>query len=158
MLLTVSSLSQPRKDAQAPKPKFSYNGDITLSTIAKKYDVLSGDQYRDLVSKVSPENLSSLGTANNDWQKHIFKDVFSHHHSLSMSGGLKNMPYRVSVGIDNDKGIVKTSWMDRFNASLNVAPSFLKDHLRFNITAKYMYEKDRIVDAGTAIGAALDMD
>lgn len=75
-----------------------------------------------------------------------------------MSGGLKNMPYRVSVGIDNDKGIVKTSWMDRFNASLNVAPSFLKDHLRFNITAKYMYEKDRYVDAGTAIGAALAMD
>ncbi len=147
-----------KKGRAGSKPKFSYNGDITLSTIAKKYDVLSGDQYRDLVSKVSPENLSSLGTANNDWQKHIFKDVFSHHHSLSMSGGLKNMPYRVSVGIDNDKGIVKTSWMDRFNASLNVAPSFLKDHLRFNITAKYMYEKDRYVDAGTAIGAALDMD
>jgi iron complex outermembrane receptor protein len=147
-----------KKGRAGSKPKFSYNGDITLSTIAKKYDVLSGDQYRDLVSKVSPENLSSLGTANNNWQNHIFKDVFSHHHSLSMSGGLKNMPYRVSVGIDNDKGIVKTSWMDRFNASVNLAPSFLKDHLRFNITAKYMYEKDRYADAGAAIGGALAMD
>lgn len=54
-----------KKGRAGSKPKFSYNGDITLSTIAKKYDVLSGDQYRDLVSKVSPENLSSLGTANN---------------------------------------------------------------------------------------------
>ena len=147
-----------KKGRAGSKPKFSYNGDITLSTIAKKYDVLSGDQYRDLVSKVSPENASGLGTANNNWQNHIFKDVFSHHHSLSMSGGLKNMPYRVSVGFDADKGIVKTSWMDRFNASVNLAPSFLKDHLRFNITAKYMYEKDRYADAGTAIGGALAMD
>ena len=42
--------------------------------------------------------------------------------------------------------------MNRFNASVNLAPSFLDDHLNFNITAKYMAEKDRYVDSGAAIG------
>lgn len=130
-----------KKGRAGSKPKFSYNGDVTLSTIAKKYDVLSGDQYRKLVGQILPDQVDNLGTANNKWQDHIFKDVISHHHSLSMSGGLKNMPYRVSVGYDYDKGIVKTSYMSRFNSSVNLAPSFLKDHLKFNITAKYMLEK-----------------
>lgn len=147
-----------KKGRAGSKPKFSYNGDVTLSTIAKKYDVLSGDQYRKLVGQILPDQVDNLGTANNKWQDHIFKDVISHHHSLSMSGGLKNMPYRVSVGYDYDKGIVKTSYMSRFNSSVNLAPSFLKDHLKFNITAKYMLEKDRYADAGGAIGAALAMD
>lgn len=147
-----------KKGRAGQKPKFTYNGDITLSTISKKYDVLNGDQYRALISKVVPDQVGNLGTANNDWQDHIFKDVFSHHHSISMSGGLKNMPYRVSAGYDYDKGIVKTSWMRRFNTSVNVAPSFLNDHLKFNITAKYMHEKDRYADASSAIYAAQAMD
>lgn len=147
-----------KKGKSGQKPKFSYNGDLTLSTIAKKYNVLDGDQYRALVAGIDGLDASLLGKDNTNWQDHIFKNVFSHHHSLSMSGGLKNMPYRLSLGYDHDKGIVKTSMMKRFNASVNVAPSFLKDHLRFNITAKYMHEKDRYADAGGAIGAALAMD
>ena len=67
-----------------------------------------------------------------------------------MTGGLKNMPYRVSIGYQSDQGIIKNSFMNRFNASVNLAPSFLDDHLNFNITAKYMAEKDRYVDSGAA--------
>ena len=68
------------------------------------------------------------------------------------------MPYRASVGFNNSNGIVKTSWMNRVNASLNLAPSLLDKHLNFNITGKFMYEKDRYADAGGAIGAALSMN
>lgn len=48
--------------------------------------------------------------------------------------------------------------MNRVNASLNLAPSLLDKHLNFNITGKFMYEKDRYADAGGAIGAALSMN
>lgn len=165
-----------KKGKSGQKPKFTYNGDITLSTIAKKYDVLSGQQFGELVEELQPTHVGDLNRIidpatgeyamrdghylynNNNWQDRIFKDVISHHHSVSMSGGLKNMPYRLSIGYDFDKGIVRTSWMDRLNTSLNLAPSFLDDHLKFNITAKYMHEKDRYADAGGAIGAALAID
>ena len=148
-----------KKGRKGTGPKFSYNGDVTISTTQKRYKMLSGDQYRALISRVEGESgLAGLGTANTDWQDEIFRVAPSTSHNLSVTGGLKNMPYRVSIGYQSDEGIIKNSYMKRFNASVNLAPSFLDDHLNFNITAKFMTEKDRYVDSGTAIGSALSMD
>ena len=138
--------------------KVSYNGDVTVSTIQKKYDVLNAAEYKELVNSISGLDASSLGNADTDWQSEIFRTSISTNHSVSLTGGLKNMPYRVSVGFNDANGIVKTSWMHRGNVSANLAPSFLNDHLNFNIAAKYMYEEDRYADASGAIGSALSMD
>ncbi len=147
-----------KKGKEGQKPKFSYNGDLTISTIQKKYDVLNASEYRKLVGAIDGLDASLLGNADTDWQDQIFRTSYSTHHGLSMSGGLKNMPYRASIGYDADNGIVKTTWMHRFNASVNLAPSFFDKHLNFNITAKFMHEKDSYGDPGGAIGAALTMD
>jgi TonB-linked SusC/RagA family outer membrane protein len=138
--------------------KVSYNGDVTVSTIQKKYDVLNAAEYKELVNSISGLDASSLGNADTDWQSEIFRTSISTNHNVSLTGGLKNMPYRVSVGFNDANGIVKTSWMHRGNVSANLAPSFLNDHLNFNIAAKYMYEEDRYADASGAIGGALSMD
>ena len=53
---------------------------------------------------------------------------------------------------------MKTSSFRRFTASVNLAPSFFKDHLKFNINAKYMNAKNRYADTGAAIGGALSID
>ncbi len=147
-----------KKGRAGQKARISYNGDVTLSTVAKKYDVLTGDQYRALVGSMDGLDASLLGNANTDWQDQIFRTAISTSHNLSIAGGTKNMPYRVSVGFNASDGIIKTSWMRRATGSVNLAPSFLDDHLTFNITAKYMYEKNRYVDAGAAVGSALAMD
>ena len=147
-----------KKGRKGSKPTFSYNGDVTVSTIQKKYKVLNAAQYKDLISSVDGLDASLLGNADTDWQDQVLRTSVSTNHSISMQGGTKNMPYRVSAGYNISNGIVKTSWMRRFNASVNLAPSFLNNHLNFNITAKYMYEKDRYADAGGAIGAALSMN
>ena len=68
------------------------------------------------------------------------------------------MPYRVSAGYQSDNGIIKNSYMRRFNASVNLAPTFLNDHLNFNITAKFTNEEDSYIDSGAVIGGALAMD
>ena len=147
-----------KKGRKGTGPKFSYNGDVTISTTQKRYDVLNGDQYRALVADVIGEGAAALGTANTDWQDEIFRTAVSTSHNLSITGGLKNMPYRVSAGYQSDSGIIKNSYMKRFNASVNLAPSFLDDHLNFNVTAKFMAEKDSYVDAGAVVGGALAMD
>lgn len=147
-----------KKGKDNSRPKISYNGDVTLSTIQKKYDALDGPAYRDLVASMDGLDASALGTANTNWQDQIFRNAISTNHSVSINGGFKNMPYRLSVGYNMANGIVKTSTMRRTNASLNLAPSFLDKHLNFGITAKYMHEYDRYADAGGAIGAALSID
>lgn len=145
-----------KKGRSGQKPSFAYNGDITVSTIRKKYDALDATEYKNLVKSYGIDT-GLLGNDNTNWQDEILRTSVSTNHSISMQGGLKNMPYRVSAGYNVSNGIIKTSWMRRFNASVNLAPTFLDHHLNFNITAKYMYEKNRYADSG-AIGAALAMD
>jgi TonB-linked SusC/RagA family outer membrane protein len=148
-----------KKGKKGGKPSVSYNGSVTVSHTYKRYDVMDGNQYRDLVTNVmGAESAATLGSANTDWQDQIFRTAVSTDHNVSVSGGLKNMPYRVSIGYNDENGIIKTSNMQRTNMGVNLSPTFLDDHLNFNITAKYMYEKDRYVDAGGVVGAALSMD
>ncbi len=147
-----------KKGRAGQKPKFTYNGDVTVSMVQKKYDMLNASEYKSLVESIDGLDASLLGNADTDWQDQIYRTAVSTNHSISMSGGLKNMPYRVSAGYNVGNGIIKTSWMRRFNASVNLAPSFLDSHLNFNITAKYMYEKDRYADGGGAVGGAIGMD
>ncbi len=147
-----------KKGRKGTGPKFSYNGDVTISTTQKRYSVLNGDEYRALVGKVIGPDAAALGTANTDWQDEVFRTAVSTSHNISITGGLKNMPYRVSAGYQSDSGIIKKSYMKRFNASVNLAPSFFDDHLNFNVTAKFTTEKDSYVDSGAVIGGALAMD
>ena len=147
-----------KKGRKGKAPQISYNGDLTISTIAKKYDALDAPAYIDLIKSIDGLDATKLGNANTNWQDEIFRTAVSTSHNVSVAGGIADIPYRVSAGYNSSQGIVKTSWMHRANIGLNLAPSLLNDHLNLNISAKYMYEKDRYADAGGAIGAALSID
>ena len=146
-----------KKGRAGQRPTVTYNGDITISTIQKKYEVMNASEYKQALTSLG-KDISTLGTADTDWQDEIFRTSVSTKHSLSIQGGLKDMPYRIGLGFEDNNGIVKTTWMKRFNTSVNLAPSFLDKHLNFNFTAKYMFEKDRYANFGDAIGNALTMD
>lgn len=146
-----------KKGRSGQKPSVTYNGDVTLSTVQKKYKVMNASEYKQALTNLGIDT-SGLGTADTDWQDEIFRTAISTNHNVSIQGGLKNMPYRVSLGFEDNNGIVKTTWMKRFNTSINVAPTFLDKHLNVNLTAKYMFEKDRYAKVGDAIGGALTMD
>ena len=146
-----------KKGRAGQRPTVTYNGDVTLSTIQKKYEVMNAGEYKQALTNLGIDT-SALGTADTDWQDEIFRTAISTNHNISIQGGLKNMPYRVGLGFEDNNGIVKTSWMKRFNTSVNLAPSFLDKHLNINFTAKYMFEKDRYAKVGDAIGGALTMD
>jgi len=147
-----------KKGRQGQKPSITYNADVTLSKVQKKYEVLDANGYRDLVASIDGLDANLLGTANTNWQDAIYRTALSNSHNISVNGGLKNMPYRVSFGYNDEEGIIRTSWMKRYNASVNLAPQLLDKHLNLNITAKFLHEKDSYVDAGGTIGGALSMD
>lgn len=147
-----------KKGAAGSAPKVSYDGNISVGMLRNKLDVMSGDQYREYVTGLYGDKLPyELGTANTDWQDEIYRTAISHDHNLTVSGGLKNMPYRVSLSYTNQEGILKTSDFKRFTASVNVAPAFFDNYLKFNVNAKAMVAKSQYADGG-AVGAAVTMD
>ena len=147
-----------KKGKEGQKPKFSYEGNVSVSTLTDRVKVLNGDQMRAYVNSLglSQNVVNVLGQENTDWQDAIYRTAISTDHNFSIMGGTKNMPYRASIGYTLGNGIVKTNQMQRVTASLNLSPSFLNKHLTFNLNAKGMYIYNRYADG--VQGSALDMD
>ena len=142
------------------KPQISYSGNVSMSMLAKKFDVLNGDEYRAFVKSYYGENSDAaqlLGTANTDWQDEIYRTAISTDHNVTVTGGVKGMPFRVNLGYTDQNGILKTSNYQRYTASLNLSPSFFEDHLKVNANGKFMYAKTRYAN-NDAVGEALRMD
>ena len=157
-----------KKGKTGQKPQISYNGNVSVSVKKNTVDVMDGPQFtqfvKDLYGEAS-DAYRALGWyddegnqhfANTDWQDEIYQTAVSTDHNLTITGGLKNMPYRVSLGATVNNGIVKTSSFNRYTASVNLSPTLLNDHLKFNINGKGMFAENRY--PGDAIGNAVRMD
>ena len=149
-----------KKGEKGAKPRITYSGNVSVGVRRNTRQVMTGDQFRAFAQERyagQDDVLALLGTANTDWQSEIYRPALSHDQNLTIAGGLKWMPYRVSFGYTNQNGIVKTSNFERFTGSVNLAPSFFDDYLKFNINAKGMIVNNRYAP-GEAIGAAASYD
>ena len=149
-----------KKGRSGQAPKVSYNGNVSYSVKKKTLDVLDGDEYRAFIKNyygADSEAAGLLGNENTNWQDEIFHAAVSSDHNVTVQGGLKNMPYRLSVGYTDQNGILKTSNFQRTTASVTLNPSLLDDHLKFNINGKFMYSHNRYANEA-AIGDATRMD
>ena len=149
-----------KKGRKGQKPTVSYSGSVTISEKKNTIDVLNADEFRANVERLygkDSEAYSALGTANTNWQDLIYRTAISHDHNITVSGAAKSLPYRVSVGYTDQQGIVKTSDFKRATASLNLNPSFFKDHLTLNLNAKGMYARTLYTD-GSVVSSAVRMD
>ncbi len=153
-----------KKGEKGSKPRVSYDANASVSTIKRTIEVLNGDEFRTLVNtlfsgdgQTDIDARNALGTDNTDWQSLIYRTALSQEHNVNIAGGFKNLPYRVSVGYNNQDGILKTSNFERFTGSINLSPSLFNDHLKLNLNAKGMLVNNRFADNGV-VGAATTMD
>lgn len=173
-----------KKGRKNMKPTISYNGNVSVSAVKNKLDVLNSSEFMDYIQKKSglegddwtnSEYYQAMGYysaynadgtpadgaqhlfANTDWQDEIYRTAVSTDHNITLTGALKNLPYRVSLGYTNQQGILKTSDYERYTASISLNPTFLQDHLTVNLNAKGMYSKTSYANTD-AIGAATSMD
>lgn len=147
-----------KKGSKQEGTKFTYNSMTTLNTVAKKANVYSADAFRNLITTYVPTRTGLLGTSNTDWQDEIFNTGVTSTNDFSVRGNLmKVLPTRLSVGYTKIDGVLSTSNYDRKTVGLSLTPSFLDNHLKFQLNANYAYEKNRYADEG-AIGAAISSD
>lgn len=151
------------KRGTSGKPTLNYNAQVSVSTLARKAEVLTGDEFRELMTSlegnygINAAALSKLGNENTDWQDEIFRKAISTDHLISLSGTARNIPYRVSYGFTDQQGILRTTGMNRHSINLNVSPSLLNDNLRITAGLKGMYTRHNFGDEG-AIGSAVSFD
>lgn len=126
----------------------------SVSTIAKYFDVLSADSLRNLVnSNGTAQQKALLGTASTDWQQEVFRKSLVTDNNVSITGGIKNFPYRLSVGNRIDNGILKRDQFQRTSVGLNMNPSLFDKTLQVEANIKYVQTASFFANRG-ALGAA----
>lgn len=151
-------LIKTKKGTKQDGVKVSFNSLTTLNTVAKKVDVYSADEFRNIITTYVPSRVALLGTGNTDWQDAIYRNGITFSNDLSIRGNfLKAIPTRLSVGKTNIDGVLETSSFKRNTIALSMTPSFLDNHLKFEVNANYATEKNRYADEG-AIGSAISFN
>ncbi|MBC7887470.1 MAG: TonB-dependent receptor [Ferruginibacter sp.] len=130
----------------------------SIANITKKVPVLTGDQIRSIVNTDgTAAQKAQVGTANTDWQEQIYQAAFATDNNISFSGGLKKLPYRVSLGFANQQGVLLTDKVQRFSAGIALNPTFFDNHLKVDINIKGSSQNNRFA-TNNAIGAAVSFD
>ncbi len=138
--------------------KVNLHSNNSVSSLIKEVPVLSPTQFRAGVNaNGTPAQIAEMGAANTDWQSQIYQTAIGTDNYIGISGGIKNLPYRLSVGYQDQNGILKTDNFQRTSASLALTPELFDRHLKINLNLQGSVEKARFGN-NAAIGGAITFD
>lgn len=89
-------------------------------------------------------------TLNMDWLDAIYRDAFSHNHTLSFSGGSSNAKYYASVGYNRSNGVLRKENGDRYTANMNVSLNFNRFKAQFKLGGNVQEQEHTPSDVGLA--------
>ena len=139
------------KKGSLKETHIDFSSSTRVTSIIKQAPVLSADEYRNLVSTLTANGTPAKtppGTANTNWQDEIYQVALASENNLSMSGAIKSLPYRVSVGYLNQDGVLRTGNYKRVTALFNLSPKFFDNHLKVNLNLKGSFEDEHIANEG----------
>ena len=144
------------KKGQQGAVKVNFNTTNSLQTRAQMVDMLSRDEFVNVINQFGDANQKSLlGTANTDWNDEVYRTAFGTDNNLSVSGSIdKWLPFRVSVGYYNQSGLVRKDNVERWTGNVVLTPSFFQDHLKLTINAKGTLNNNSFNNGGVVWAAA----
>ena len=144
------------KKGQQGAVKVNFNTTNSMQTRAQMVDMLSRDEFVNVINQFGTDNQKSLlGTANTDWNDEVYRTAFGTDNNLSVSGSIdKWLPFRVSVGYYNQSGLVRKDNVERWTGNVVLTPSFFEDHLKLTINAKGTLNNNSFNNGGAVWAAA----
>ncbi len=149
------------KKGRSGVPVVEFSPSIGFSSILKKYDVLSGDGYR--------EALTDYGLTTGDYgddvdaMDEILQTGITQNYNMSISGGGEAGTYRAGFSYFDQDGIIKNSNLKRYTANLSGSYKFLNSKrigLEWNLITSFTKEQAPPISTnagfeGSLIGQAL---
>lgn len=134
------------KKGIAGKPRIEYNGNVTVSNIVKKQELLSGYQFVELQQEImNEEDFAAnylrdgrtlddyLTEPEYDWQDAIYRTAITNNHYLSLSGMQGDLQYSTSGSYLNQEGIIINSILDRYQGRVSLDQKMFNNKLRLRV-------------------------
>ena len=143
--------------------------------VTKSLDVLSPSQFVDMINdrgtntqinrlatasgyeKVNGSIVMSDSARSTDWQDEIYRTGSVQDINVAITGGIANLPYRLSMGYYHENGVLNRSDLKRYSLAINASPSFMDGRLTANVTGKVIKDDNFYANQG-AIGTAIFFD
>ena len=119
------------KNGKAGVSKISLSTNVGVSTLARKLDVFSAEEFRTQVAAIPGSELID-GGGSTDWQEELTRAAITQNYNLVLSGGTDKLNYYASLGLQDQEGIVYNSDLKRTSARINVTQKLLNDRLRID--------------------------
>ncbi|MCI1639702.1 MAG: TonB-dependent receptor [Bacteroidales bacterium] len=145
------------------KVNITYSGNVSVSSILKKYDLMNAGDFATYVNKHDEAmGLSSVTFTDAEIQKYyenggfdyqdaVFHQSVSTQHQVSVSGGNNKTRFRVSGNYLNDNGIVRNTDYTRFSFRANINTN-INDKLSFRFLVNGASSKGKNNEARTGAG------
>lgn len=119
------------KQGRSDDARISLNIQGGFTRVAKKMDVLNVAQYKALMDEIGLVKLPDGLTDQTDWFDETYRTGNTQTYQLAVSQSTDKIKYYLSGGYQRDRGILKSSFFQRFNFRANV-----EGKLRSWLTAK----------------------
>ena len=113
------------KKTQAGQPKIDFGVSVGVSSILRKIDVLTADQYREAIPYYNVNPLHDHG-GNVEAYEAVLQKGFQSNYTIAITGGNENGKYRLSGNVLNQDGIIKNTAFDKYTIDLSTNFRFLE--------------------------------
>lgn len=130
----VVLITTKKKGAQAAT--ITYDGYVSVQSIARKMEFLDADDYRRLIQEgffvPTASEKYDYGTST-DWLKEITRTPVSHTHNLSLQGGNGQTNYVATINYREWEGLFKRSNNEQLTGRADINHTMLDGKLKFNL-------------------------
>ncbi len=107
-------------------PQISFNAYVGISKVAKTYDVLNVEQYKDLMDEIGAVTLPDGLKDETDWFKEAYQTGVTQNYQFSVSNGNEKMRYYIGGGYSDEKGIIRVAYNKRYNVKASIDSDLFK--------------------------------
>lgn len=149
------------KKGNRGKANYSFSTRLSSSSIPKMYDVLSAADFAETANAYntaigvkpifSSDQINAFKTnGGTDWQKEIYQSAFGEQYEFGVNGGNELATYYLSLGYQNQPGVVKNSFYNFYNIRSNINVNLSENASTYlNINGFIRNNQNTFMRAGT---------
>jgi len=131
----------------------SFNSYVGFANVAKTYDVLSVEQYKELMDEMGTVSLPDGLTDNTDWFKETYRTGINQNYQISVSNATDKSNYYIGLGYNDEEGIFDVAYNKRYNIKTSFETKIYK-WLTAGSNIAYSHYKNNGIISGTGSNRA----
>ena len=120
------------KKGKSGRYTLTYDGSFGIETPFKTIEMLDAAGYRRAIADLGITTAVDGGASTNFMQE-MLQTGYTQNHQIAFGGGSEQGSFRASLGLVDQKGIVRTSGMQNFTAKIDGTQRFFEDKLQLDL-------------------------